>query len=29
MFRFPLPSLLWKWVGRWEKKEKNEHMIAY
>ena len=32
MFRFPSPSLSWRWVGRLGKKKekkKNEHMIAY
>ena len=30
MFRFPSPSLSWRWIGRsGKKKKKNEHMIAY
>ena len=30
MFRFPSPSLSWRWIGRLgKKKKKNEHMIAY
>ena len=31
MFRFPSPSLSWRWVGRSGKKKikKNEHMIAF
>ena len=26
MFRFPSPSLSWRWVGRSGKKKENDHM---